>query len=150
MPIKPSDFLYFPVKNGEWLRDSQGKPRVYRSAEAAYRNLQKQKYDAIQVYVMDDILSREVIERGCGGKAERLYNEDGGFYCGECGCFYDDYCNTPSRCVRCGLNFEKTSSAMVDREYRLFKNAEFLEDSEYPKWLLELRTRKKTKGGEEL
>ena len=64
MPIRPSDFLYFPVnKNGEWLKDSQGKPRVYRSAMAAFRNLEKQEYVAMQVYAADDILSREEFEK---------------------------------------------------------------------------------------
>ena len=29
--LKPSNFLYVPIKNGYWLRDSQGKPRMYKS-----------------------------------------------------------------------------------------------------------------------
>lgn len=63
MSLTPSDFLYFPVKNGKWLRDSQGKPRVYKSATAAYKNLKKHEYDLIQVYAVDDVLSREEFEQ---------------------------------------------------------------------------------------
>ena len=61
--MKPSDFLYFPIKNGEWLRDSQGKPRVYHSAKAAYVNLKIHDYDAIQVYAVDDVVGREEFEK---------------------------------------------------------------------------------------
>lgn len=61
--MKPSDFLYFPVKNGKWLRDSQGKPRVYKSAKSAYKNLKIHEYDLIQVYAIDDVLSREEFEK---------------------------------------------------------------------------------------
>lgn len=60
--MTPSDFLYFPIKNGEWLRDSQGKPRVYKTARAVTKNL-IYDYDAIQVYAVDDVLSREEFER---------------------------------------------------------------------------------------
>ena len=68
MALTPSDFLYFPLnENGEWLRDSQGKPRVYRSATGAYKNLQKQKYVAIQIYAVDDIVSREEFEKALKG-----------------------------------------------------------------------------------
>lgn len=63
MPIEPSDFLYFPIKNGKWLRDSQGKPRVYKSATAAFRNLENQDYELIQIYAVDDVLSREEFEK---------------------------------------------------------------------------------------
>lgn len=63
MSLMPSDFLYFPIRNGEWLRDSQGKPRVYKSAKAAYNNLKKQQYDAILVYAVDDIVIREEFEK---------------------------------------------------------------------------------------
>lgn len=64
MSIEPSKFLYFPVKNGKWLRDSQGKPRVYKSVESAKRNLEKVNYEFIQVYAVDDVISREEFEKG--------------------------------------------------------------------------------------
>lgn len=67
MSMTPSEFLYFPVKNGEWLRDSQGKPRVYKSVNAAIKNLKKEQYDQIQVYAVDDVLSREEFEKGGEG-----------------------------------------------------------------------------------
>jgi hypothetical protein len=60
--IKPSDYLYFPIRNGKWLQDSQGKPRVYKSVSQALKNLKKQEYDHIQIYVVDDVLSREEFE----------------------------------------------------------------------------------------
>lgn len=65
MPMTPSNFLYFPVKNGKWLRDSQGKPRVYKSAKAAVKNLQRTDYDydLIQIYAVDDVVSREEFEK---------------------------------------------------------------------------------------
>lgn len=64
MSMMPSRFLYFPVKNGKWLRDSQGKPRVYKSVNAALKNLKKEQYDQVQVYAVDDVLSREEFEKG--------------------------------------------------------------------------------------
>ena len=64
MSMMPSRFLYFPTKNGKWLRDSQGKPRVYKSVNAALKNLKKEQYDQVQVYAVDDILSREEFEKG--------------------------------------------------------------------------------------
>ena len=60
--MKPSGYLFFPIKNGKWLRDSQGKPRVYKSKSAALRNLQKTEYDSIQIFVIDDVLSKEEFE----------------------------------------------------------------------------------------
>ena len=59
MLMKPSEFLYFPTKNGQWLLDSQGKPRVYKSPRMLLRNLNSHEYDHVQVYACDDILSRE-------------------------------------------------------------------------------------------
>ena len=64
--IKPSDFLYIPIKNRMWLRDSQGKPRMYKSVKQAIENLKKQDYDYIHIYAIDDEVSREVFEK-CGG-----------------------------------------------------------------------------------
>ena len=60
--MKPSEYLYFPTKNGEWLRDSQGKPRVYKSAMSAIKNLKNQDYDSMQIYTVDDVVSREFFE----------------------------------------------------------------------------------------
>lgn len=64
--IKRSGFLYFPTKDGKWLRDSQGKPRVYKNAKTAHKNLKTKEYDLIQVYAIDDVLSREEFEKGGG------------------------------------------------------------------------------------
>ena len=64
MSITPSDFLYFPTKNGNWLQDSQGKPRMYKSAKTALKNLEKQEYDHIQIYCIDDVVSKEDFEKG--------------------------------------------------------------------------------------
>lgn len=64
MPIAPSDFLYIPVdEKGNWTKDSQGKIRLYKSATAAFRNLQDREYTAIHIYAADDILSREEFEK---------------------------------------------------------------------------------------
>lgn len=62
--LKPSNFLYVPIKNGYWLRDSQGKPRMYKSVSSAIQNLKKQNYDYIHIYVIDDEVSREEFEKG--------------------------------------------------------------------------------------
>ena len=61
--IKPSNILYFPIRNGRWLQDSQGKPRVYKSVSQAVKNLKKHEYDHIQIYTIDDVLSREEFEK---------------------------------------------------------------------------------------
>lgn len=60
--MKPAEYMYFPVCNGEWIRDSQGKPRVYKSAKAAFENLKRRDYDSIQMYAIDDVLSRDQFE----------------------------------------------------------------------------------------
>lgn len=67
MSMTPSNYLYFPTKNGKWLRDSQGKPRVYKSATAAAKNLQRQDYDQIQIYAVDDVLCKEKFEKAVRG-----------------------------------------------------------------------------------
>lgn len=59
MPMTPSEFLYFPVKDGKWLRNSQGNPRVYKSPRMLIKNLKPQAYDHVQVYAIDDVLNRE-------------------------------------------------------------------------------------------
>lgn len=66
MSIRPSKFLYFPIKHGAWIRDSQGKPRVYKSLESARKYLQKEDYDSVQIYTIEDIVSREEFEKGGG------------------------------------------------------------------------------------
>ena len=63
MGIRPSEFLYFPIKHGAWLRDSQGKPRVYKSLESARKNLKTIDYDFVQIYSAEDIVSREDFEK---------------------------------------------------------------------------------------
>ena len=69
MSLKPSRYLFFPIKDGEWLRDSQGKPRVYKSPQSAYRNLERHAYDSIHVYAVADVMSRsEFVELLEGGK----------------------------------------------------------------------------------
>ena len=62
--MKTSEHLYFPIKNGACLRDSQGKPRMYKSANSAFRHLQfiHQDYDSIQIYKIDDVVSKEDFE----------------------------------------------------------------------------------------
>jgi hypothetical protein len=57
-------FLYFPIKNGQWLIDSRGKVRLYKSFSSAVRNCKDREYDHIQVFVLDDVLSRKECERG--------------------------------------------------------------------------------------
>ncbi len=62
MPMTPSEFLYFPTKNGKWILDSQCKPRVYKSPRMLLKNLKPQDYDQVQVYACDDVLSKEEFE----------------------------------------------------------------------------------------
>ena len=63
MLIKPSEYLFIPTKNGRWLRDSQGKPRMYKSAGMAVTMLKNHEWDEIQIYKVDDELSREDFEK---------------------------------------------------------------------------------------
>lgn len=62
MKLEPSEYLYFPTKNGQWLRDSQGKPRVYKSPKALLQNLKPHNYDHVQVYACDDVFTKEEFE----------------------------------------------------------------------------------------
>ena len=57
-------FLYIPIKNGQWLRDSREKVRLYKSFSSAVRNCKDREYDHIQVFALDDVLSRKECERG--------------------------------------------------------------------------------------
>lgn len=61
--MKPSRYLFFPVRNGEWLRNSQGNPRVYKSAASAFRELECRQYDTMQIFGICDEMSREDFER---------------------------------------------------------------------------------------
>ena len=63
MSMATSEFLYFPTKNGKWILNSQGKPRVYKSPRMLLKNLKSKDYDHIQVYTIDDVLSREEFEK---------------------------------------------------------------------------------------
>ena len=62
MRITPSEFLYFPTKNGNWLGDSQCKPRVYKSPRALLQNLKPHEYDHVQIYACDDVVTKEEFE----------------------------------------------------------------------------------------
>lgn len=64
MSVTPSKYLYFPTKNGKWLRDSQGKPRVYKSPEMALQNLKTHEYDHIQLYSCQYVFTKEEFEIG--------------------------------------------------------------------------------------
>lgn len=66
--MTPSEYLYIPVKDGEWLRNTRGNPRIYKSARSAVRNLEDYEYDSIQIYALDDVLSREEFEKGSNRK----------------------------------------------------------------------------------
>ena len=61
--MKPSKYLFIPLKDGKWLKDSQGKPRIYRSGAMALNNLTHQEYDTMQVFSVEDVLSREEFEK---------------------------------------------------------------------------------------
>ena len=60
-----AEYLFVPIRNGRTLTDSQGKPRMYKSASVAVQILEikKQEWDEIKVYVVDDVVSREDFEK---------------------------------------------------------------------------------------
>ena len=62
MKKTPSNFLFVPTKNGAFLKDSQGKPRMYKTIGAAIKNLERFEYDEMVVYCLDDVVSREEFE----------------------------------------------------------------------------------------
>ena len=62
--MRPSKYLFVPLKNGEWLRDSQGKPRIYKSSAMALSNLRHLDYDIMQIFTIDDEVTREEFEKG--------------------------------------------------------------------------------------
>lgn len=75
--------------------------------------------------------------------AEWIHNEDGGYYCSECGYFIDDYylSGLPNQCKRCGTKLSTKTTLTVDRYYRLSRlgDTHYCDDADYPKWLLDLR-----------
>lgn len=75
---------------------------------------------------------------------ERIYNEDGGWYCAKCGNFHDDYYDAGvlKECPKCGENLIETEK-MVDREYLLSVGAKYCGEKDYPQWLLNLREQRK-------
>ena len=64
MLIPTSKVVCFPIKDGKWLTDSKGKVRVYKSVKRAVQENKDREYDHIQVFMLDDVLSREECERG--------------------------------------------------------------------------------------
>ena len=70
--MKPSKYLFFPTKKGEWLRDSQCKPRVYKSPQMALRNLKSHEYDHIQIYECVDVLEKEEFERMLASRGDTV------------------------------------------------------------------------------
>ena len=72
--------------------------------------------------------------------AEWWLNEDGGYYCSSCGCYVDDYYDELSNnCPKCHSNMKINFEMDIDRKYRLSKGLEFVDQSNYPQWLLKLR-----------
>jgi len=63
--IKPTEYLFVPLKNGEFLRDSRCNPRVYRSASLALKNLIYLEYDVIQIFAIDDVVTKDDFENNC-------------------------------------------------------------------------------------
>lgn len=63
IPIPTSKTVCFPVRDGKWLTDSKGKVRVYKSLKRAVLENQNREYDHIQVFMIDDVLSREEAEK---------------------------------------------------------------------------------------
>lgn len=71
--MKPSEYIYLPTIDGKILKDSQGKPRMYKSASSTFRHLQfiYQDYDHIQIYKIDDVVSKQDFESLVGQKGVR-------------------------------------------------------------------------------
>lgn len=61
--IKPTKYLFVPLKDGEWLRDSQGKPRIYKSVAMALTNLANHDYDIMQIFSIEDVVNRSDFEK---------------------------------------------------------------------------------------
>ena len=80
---------------------------------------------------------------------EWIHNDDGGYYCSQCGFFIDDYylAEMPKQCEKCGTRLSENTTFTVDRDYRLSRlgEIEYCDDAEYPKWLLDLRIEKERK-----
>jgi len=61
--IKPTEYLFVPLKNGKLLRDSQENQRIYRSAAFVLSNLANHDYDIMQIFWMDDVLTKADFEK---------------------------------------------------------------------------------------
>ena len=74
--------------------------------------------------------------------AEMLRNEDGGWYCSACGHFHDDTFDRAilRQCPKCKTELIE-SKKMVDRNYKLYVDSQFCDDEDYPKWLLDLKSK---------
>lgn len=44
------ELLFLPFKDGEWLRNSRGNSRIYKTLPGALRNLKKLDYDSVLIY----------------------------------------------------------------------------------------------------
>lgn len=75
--------------------------------------------------------------------AEWWHMEDGGYFCSNCGLWHDDcYFLPPDQCESCGCLMKLNTSPTVWRDYRLsLKGVAYADESECPKWLLELRNK---------
>lgn len=62
MLIPTNNLVCFPVKDKKWLTDSKGKVRVYKTVKRAVVENKDREYDHIQVFMLDDVLSREECE----------------------------------------------------------------------------------------
>ncbi len=73
--------------------------------------------------------------------AEWWSNEDGGWYCSNCGYFHDDWFEStlPGKCKKCGSEMGVSRDILIDRDYDLFKNLILADARNYPAWLLKLR-----------
>ncbi len=58
----PSKILYLPVIKGEFIRDSEGKPRVYTNADAAIFGMKNKAFDEVRIYKLNHVMTRECFE----------------------------------------------------------------------------------------
>lgn len=74
--------------------------------------------------------------------AEWWTNECGGIFCSSCGLFFDDYYGPPpNQGEKCGSKMTTDNDMYVHKEYRLSRthSVHYIDESEYPAWLLEQR-----------
>lgn len=72
-------------------------------------------------------------------------NECGGMFCSNCGHFHDDYFeHPPSICPECKSYMITHDEMYVDKDYRLssIHSGYYIDESEYPNWLLKLKKEK--------